>query len=1413
MIMKKYFLLLALLIFVSAGAAEKYRQVKRMSEACWLWVRDPGKKDLEYNFSLDASQNCFLRMDIVLDEDVKNAVFYSFWDKSAKFYVNGKEINMSAMPQFSSLRGHVKAKGCDITKLLKPGKNVIAVAASTNARRSCYGVMIKGEIETVSGRKIPIISSAKNFKAASTVSAEWLSENFDDSHWLAALELGDARMSPWILSGDTITQFASEHEQKNWREFCNAGFPLDRLLSEPEIPEVKVVYNGILPGISINGKIHSANQWGSLVTASCPTTDEYIFKTGKTGLNIYMICLGEANLRHGNGKFQLQDLDDAVKRFLTVNPDAHFMLWFKGNVTAQWAKENPDELVGFAKKSNSKSWHDYGGNPDVPSLASEKFLDQLADELKEIAGFVDSKPWGRRVIGTVIGYGGSGDGTPFGGLCMPDNGKRMTEAFRIHLRKKYGSDEALRRAWQMPDVTIDNAEVPGQTDRWGSGSYLRNPAIGKDQRVIDYYECYHDKFADWMIGWNKRAKEAFPGRISGGYYGYMILAYTPESSTANFEKVLQSPYVDFLRATTLGYNLTDGLHRQLHSVFHRYGKFASIEGDLRTHAQRDTVIGRGEERWLCRTPEETRASTNKFIANSLIYGCAYHTVDFGSNRANWFFDCPETLEPIKRGNELWQEFWNKKLAPASDIAVIVDYKQILKQGHPDYLSNRFIEYGFLGNTMQLLHFSGFSCTWMAPEDFLASTHPYKTAVFLNTFEFSPEMRQKIKDKLKKDGISAIWYYAPGIITPEGFSAGSMSELTGIKLDYVSEPRLLCAAVVPQDKSVNSAVADPFKNTPSAWRCAKLKSDASLTFRNGVFKLSVSKLNNSPYCAAIQNFKMSSGKTFQGCKLSIDCKSTGHAQLFLLYHYKDAAGKKQLQIDKLAISPSAQFTNFSTLICPPEKTEYVSAEFRVSAPGVYEFKNVRLSDGSDFEFFRNSSFENGTKHWSIVKHNKKDAALVKVSSNANISTASGEKSLEITLAENLASFTSLYQKREISNTAALKNSQLILTWQSSAKADALVTFCTMKNGKKEYIHSIAELHPAANAQTAAFPLNVPDSAVSIAVELRMKEKGIYRFDDIRIEKINTEKFFSNGGFEMPLAGSWQIINHSRTQTHAVNAVLDETAPAAGKRALKIDVSEDLNIFACAYQKRSIPVAPILNGKHISIAFKGSQNADLVFDFTVLKDGKTEHVYSFGTVPASKEWVRTSFPLNVPEKAVSMAIELRIKRKGTYFFDDFAVNDGVLSIPGHEARAESPRVFSTDKDAVVMANYIDDGTPAMVSKSMSDGTLSIFCGIPVNRKDIWEKLLKDTGCHAYTPQGFYVKKNNRLLMIFAIGDGIVPPECEIMKFNVNRTATFPVTLKKKYPRIVDLLTGEIVGENTDHFTLTATRPRVWLFEIDE
>ena len=40
-----------------------------------------------------------------------------------------------------------------------------------------------------------------------------------------------------------------------------------------------------------------------------------------------------------------------------------------------------------------------------------------------------------------------------------------------------------------------------------------------------------------------------------------------------------------------------------------------------------------------------------------------------------------------------------------------------------------------------------------------------------------------------------------------------------------------------------------------------------------------------------------------------------------------------------------------------------------------------------------------------------------------------------------------------------------------------------------------------------------------------------------------------------------------------------------------------------------------------------------------------------------------------------------------------------------------------------------------------------------------------------------------------------------------------LKKKYPEIVVLLTGETIAENTDRFTLETARPRVWLFEIDE
>ena len=57
---------------------------------------------------------------------------------------------------------------------------------------------------------------------------------------------------------------------------------------------------------------------------------------------------------------------------------------------------------------------------------------------------------------------------PTGAHCMPDTGKRMTEAFRRYLQEKYATDADLQRAWGDDAVTRATASVPDQKLRMGS---------------------------------------------------------------------------------------------------------------------------------------------------------------------------------------------------------------------------------------------------------------------------------------------------------------------------------------------------------------------------------------------------------------------------------------------------------------------------------------------------------------------------------------------------------------------------------------------------------------------------------------------------------------------------------------------------------------------------------------------------------------------------------------------------------------------------------------------------------------------------------------------------------------------------------------------------------------------------------
>jgi hypothetical protein len=454
----------------------------------------------------------------------------------------------------------------------------------------------------------------------------------------------------------------------------------------------------------------------------------------------------------------------------------------------EWAREHPDECAGFAIQSKEQNKYNYWCSKPAPSFASKLYRERGAKIISEFAAYMRSRPWGRRVVGIWTAFGGSGDGMPAGCYSLPDTGVAMTKAFRRYLENKYKTDAGLQRAWGDSAVTLATAKVPGKVERNGWGGFIRDRSLPGDRMVDDYYDCYHKEFSDYILHLAKAIKTSLPGRLSGAYHGYVVLSYNPEGSTARCEEILASPYVDMLFATTRGYNLTDGLHRNLHSLCRRYGKLSTIEGDIRTHLC--YRHGQSQAHWSCKTPAETRATYSKIAANSLMFGAGYHIVGFNAytniNSKLVWTDCPETLEPVAAGVKAWENLFADPPKKAADVAVVLDADEVWRDGHPAYWPSARTADNLVVYPLQTLNFCGYAYELLSPKDYAESPRDYKAVVFLNQFHVSDALRRKLVAKTRRKGVTAIWNFAPGISDGNGFSERSMAELTGISLKFRRE---------------------------------------------------------------------------------------------------------------------------------------------------------------------------------------------------------------------------------------------------------------------------------------------------------------------------------------------------------------------------------------------------------------------------------------------------------------------------------------------------------------------------------------------------------------------------------------------------------------------------------------------------
>lgn len=152
-----------------------------MPSSGWMWME------------ARPEEHCtrYFRYAFELPGRVKAAPVWFAVDDLGTIYVNGTLLTS---------RQGIPPKKYELAKLLRPGRNVIAVKAEN--RIGLAGVIFRGRAVLENGGVFPLISS-RDMRCSREASGDWTGGGYDDREWKRTFRLGPAAMKPWGSLVDT----------------------------------------------------------------------------------------------------------------------------------------------------------------------------------------------------------------------------------------------------------------------------------------------------------------------------------------------------------------------------------------------------------------------------------------------------------------------------------------------------------------------------------------------------------------------------------------------------------------------------------------------------------------------------------------------------------------------------------------------------------------------------------------------------------------------------------------------------------------------------------------------------------------------------------------------------------------------------------------------------------------------------------------------------------------------------------------------------------------------------------------------------------------------------------------------------------------------------------------------------------
>ncbi|MBO4619694.1 MAG: beta-galactosidase [Victivallales bacterium] len=528
------------------------------------------------------------------------------------------------------------------------------------------------------------------------------------------------------------------------------------------------------------------------------------FTPGRLGVKVFAECgidlFGfDTNVSEGGyglsvmtermpGEFDWTQFEQRMQEVLEVSPDAMVVLRLYMGTPSWWAEENPGELVCEQDENDNTIPYKYHRHRQPASWSSLPWRELMADRLRNFIAYLEKTPYARHVAGFVLGCGSGEEWMQWENYQIwTDYSEASLKAFRRWLTAKYGSDEALQKAWGKPEVTLATAAIPLRSLRDEIKEPMQQrqlylPGQPNARWITDYARHLSEDDAEAIECFAHALKEACGGKLLvGSFYGYaMELAGRTVANTGHLDaaRLIASPDIDFFCSpTSYTFRQVGGkgtvLPMGADASLRLHDKFWFVEMDVRTFA----------------TPEDAGYGRPDTEAGDILQQDKEAIRSLCTGQAQWWFDVgcipytnPALMAEISRLVKLFQEAvpnlgtlrWSR-----ADIAVVIDERSLGLVCPNDYNA-----YDLLRGIMPDLVRLGTTVEYYLASDLERIPERIRMLVF--PCSFVPDASQMAAlERFKSDGRVLLFLYGPAI-ADSADPAQAMTEFTGLPMGLKQE---------------------------------------------------------------------------------------------------------------------------------------------------------------------------------------------------------------------------------------------------------------------------------------------------------------------------------------------------------------------------------------------------------------------------------------------------------------------------------------------------------------------------------------------------------------------------------------------------------------------------------------------------